>query len=113
MKVRNYIEVEPIEDVPGVLRRVAIGPEDGAPRFIMRVFDVRPGSSTPFHSHWWEHEAFVLSGEGTVKSQEGEKPIGEGTVVYVAPDEEHCFANTGSDVLRFICVIPLENEGST
>jgi mannose-6-phosphate isomerase-like protein (cupin superfamily) len=45
-----------------------------------------------------------------VKSQEGEKSIAEGTVVYVAPDEEHCFTNSGNGVLRFICVIPLENK---
>ncbi len=110
MKVRDYLQIEPVEDVPGVLRRVAIGAEDGAPRFAMRVFEVSPGSSTPFHSHWWEHEVFILSGEGMVKSQEGEKSIAEGTVVYVAPDEEHCFANSSNGVLRFICVIPLENK---
>jgi quercetin dioxygenase-like cupin family protein len=108
MKVRNYLEIEPAEDMPGVLRRVAIGAEDGAPRFVMRVFDVSPGSSTPFHSHRWEHEVFVLSGKGRVKSEEGEKSITEGTVVYVAPDEEHCFTNSGNDILRFICVIPIE-----
>lgn len=113
MKVRNYLDVEPIEDAPGVLRRVAIGAEDGAPRFAMRVIEISTASSTPFHSHWWEHEVFVLTGKGVVKSQEGEKPIAEGTVVYVAPGEEHCFTNTGGDVLRVICVIPLENSGNT
>ena len=110
MIARNYLQIEPVEDAPGVLRRAVIGAEDGAPRFAMRVFDVSPGSSTPFHSHWWEHEVFVLSGEGRVKIREGEKSIAEGTVVYVEPDEEHCFTNSGSDVLRFICVIPIKNE---
>lgn len=108
MKVRSYIEVEPVEDMPGVLRRVVVGADDGAPRFAMRVFDVSPGSSTPLHSHWWEHEVFVLSGEGVVNSKEGAQPIGEGTVVYVEPEEEHCFTNIGGDALRFICVVPLE-----
>jgi len=86
---------------------VVIGAEDGAPTFIMRVFEVKAGSSTPFHSHSWEHEAFVLSGKGMVKGREGEKLLGEGTAVFVAPNEEHCFINTGSAPLRFICVIPL------
>ena len=110
MKVRNYLELDPIEDAPGVLHRVAVGADDGAPRFAMRVFEVEPGSSTPFHIHWWEHEVFVLAGEGVVKSQAGETRIGQGTVVYVAPDEQHCFSNNGSEALRFICVIPLENR---
>ena len=112
MKVRNYLQTEVIEDVPGVLHRVVVGADDGAPRFVMRVFEVRVGSSTPFHSHWWEHEVFVLSGEGTVKSEESEKSIREGTVVFVAPNEEHCFINSGNNVLRFICVIPLLNTAS-
>ena len=112
MKVHNYLETEAIEDAPGVLRRVVIGADDGAPRFAMRVFEVRPGSSTPFHSHWWEHEVFVLSGEGIVKGKGNEKSIGEGTVVFVAPNEEHCFVNTEDDVLRFICVIPLPSTAA-
>jgi len=30
-------------------------------------------------------------------------------VVFVAPNEDHCFINTGSGPLRFICVIPLSH----
>ena len=107
MKVRNYLDTQAIEDAPGVLRRVVIGAEDNAPTFVMRVFELKPGSSTPFHSHSWEHEVFVLSGKGIVKGRGKENSVGEGTVVFIAPDEEHCFTNTGSDLLRFICVIPL------
>ncbi len=107
MKVHNYLEIEAIEDIPGVLRRVVIGADDGAPTFVMRVFEVKPGNSTPFHSHSWEHEVFVLSGKGIVKGEAEEKSIEEGVVVFIAPNEEHCFTNTSSDVLRFICVIPL------
>ena len=106
MKIHNYLDIEPIEDVPGVLRRVVIGTEQGAPRFIMRVFEVQPGSSTPFHSHWWEHEVFVLSGKGIVKSRESETSISKGSVVFVEPNEEHCFTNRGNEALCFICVIP-------
>jgi len=106
MRVLNYIEVEAKEDAAGVSRRVVIGPEHGAPRFIMRVFHIQPGSSTPFHSHWWEHEVFVLSGQGVVKSAKGETPIGSGTAVFVEPNEEHCFTNNGDDILRIICMIP-------
>lgn len=106
MRIVNYVEVEANEDAPGVLRRVVIGPEHGAPHFVMRVFELQPGSSTPFHSHWWEHEVFVLSGKGVARSGGVETPIGEGTAVFVEPDEEHCFTNTGDGILRVICLIP-------
>lgn len=110
MRILNYLEVEAKEDAPGVLRRVVIGPEHGATRFAMRVFDIQPGSSTPFHSHWWEHEVFVLSGQGIVKSAKDETPVVRETVAFVEPNEEHCFTNNGGEILSFICVIPATTD---
>jgi quercetin dioxygenase-like cupin family protein len=105
MKVLNYRDVQPDREVPGVALRTVISPED-APRFSMRVFEVEPGASTPFHSHWWEHEVFILSGQGKVRGEQGEHDLRVNKVVYVAGNEEHCFTNTGGEVLRFICCIP-------
>ena len=107
MKIRNYLDTEPIEEVSGVLKREVISAKDGAPRFCMRIFEVEPGSSTPSHSHWWEHEVFVLSGQGVVVNGQGEAPIGKDSVIFVAPNEQHCFVNNSNEPLRFICVIPL------
>ncbi len=108
MKVSNYLDSEPIQELSGVVKREVITARDGAPHFCMRVFEVEPGSSTPSHSHWWEHEVFILSGQGVVVSEQGETPIETGSVVFVAPDEQHCFTNNSSEPLRFICVIPLQ-----
>ena len=107
MKVRHYLDAKPVQELPGVVKREVVTADDGAPNFCMRVFEVEPGSSTPSHSHWWEHEVFVLSGRGAVVSEQGETPIAQDSVVFVAPDEQHCFVNNGNEPLRFICVIPL------
>jgi quercetin dioxygenase-like cupin family protein len=109
MIVKDYRQVqqELASEAPGVTVRWVIGEQDGAPNFAMRVFDVEPGASTPFHTHAWEHEVFILAGKGYVKSKEGETPLQEGNVVYVAPEEKHRFVNDGDTDLRFICVIPL------
>jgi quercetin dioxygenase-like cupin family protein len=106
MKVAKYSDTQPTEEIPGVLKREVITAGDGAPNFTMRVFEVEPGGSTPHHNHPWEHEVFVLSGEGVVMGKEEESAIGPNSVVFIAPDELHCFINTGSHVLRFICLIP-------
>ncbi|MBN2187172.1 MAG: cupin domain-containing protein [Dehalococcoidia bacterium] len=87
--------------------RIVAGPEDGAPNFVMRVFEVQPQSSTPYHSHNWEHEVFVLSGSGVVRHAQAETQLSEGDVVLVALNEQHSFINTGEGIFRFICVIPL------
>lgn len=107
MKISNYLDAKPTQEVPGVVKREVINAADGAPNFCMRVFDVEPGSSTPFHSHQWEHEVFVLSGEGVVKSEGKETQIARDSVIFVEPNEQHCFLNSGKKPLRFICVIPL------
>ena len=106
MIVRRVSEAEVNTEVPGVALRTLIGEEQGAPRFAMRVFEVEPGGSTPFHDHWWEHEVFILSGQGVVRSVEGETPLQAEDAVLVPGGETHCFRNTGSTTLRFICCIP-------
>jgi quercetin dioxygenase-like cupin family protein len=90
----------------GVSLRVVIGEEEGAPTFVMRVFDVEPGASSPRHSHDWEHEVFILSGKGRVYGGGREVDLSPGCTVFVPPMEEHQFSNTGEEVLRFICLIP-------
>ncbi|MBA7697712.1 hypothetical protein ES703_106380 [subsurface metagenome] len=106
MKVSKYLETEATVELPGVLKREVINASDGAPNFCMRVFDLEPGSSTPSHSHAWEHEVYVLSGKGVVVAEGGETEISRDSVVFVPPDELHRFRNTGFETLRFICVIP-------
>ena len=108
IQVRDFRDIEGQEAYNGVTMRVAIGPEEGAPYFNMRVFDVQPGMVSPHHSHWWEHEVFVLAGQGVVKTDQGDLPIGHGSTVFVPGGEMHQFQNTGDDVLRFICLVPQE-----
>jgi quercetin dioxygenase-like cupin family protein len=109
MKVSSYLNIQPSEELPGVLKREVITARDGAPNFCMRVFEVEPGSATPDHSHPWEHEVFVLAGAGVVRGKEGETAINQGSVVFIAPGEQHCFVNTGAQTLRFICLIPIQD----
>ncbi len=113
MVVKHWREAEEMRPqepgATGVRMRVLIGPEEGAPNFVMRHFTVEPGGQTPYHSHPWEHQVFVLSGQGEVRQGETSWPVGPGSVVYVSPGEEHQFVNRGRDALVFLCVIPTSN----
>ena len=86
--------------------RWLITKDDGAKNFEMRFFDVALGGHTPRHSHNWEHEVFVLEGEGIVFCEKFEKKIEPGYVVFVPPNAEHSFRNTGTSELRILCLIP-------
>ncbi len=90
----------------GVTIRVLMGDSGAPPTFVPRPPPVPPDGPTPFHTHPWEHEVFVLSGKGTVKRKDGETEIGPGSFVFVPPDEEHAFANAGTETFTFLCVIP-------
>jgi quercetin dioxygenase-like cupin family protein len=110
MKVVHYEQVEsvPVETEGGVGCRIRclIGPEDRAPSFSMRQFEVAPGGHTPQHRHAHEHEVFVLEGSGAVLEGQREHPLRPGTVVYVPPNQPHQFRNTGPGPLKFLCLIP-------
>jgi quercetin dioxygenase-like cupin family protein len=108
MIARHYTEVKAEEttEAEGVSLRVVIGEKEGAPNFVMRVFEVEPGASSPHHSHDWEHEVFILAGKGKAYGGGREVALEPGYTVFVPPMEEHHFVNTGKEVLRFVCLIP-------
>jgi quercetin dioxygenase-like cupin family protein len=112
MYIKNVrdIEAEVPDGTRGVRMRVAIGRAEGAPRFVLRHFEVEPGGSTPSHSHWWEHEIYVIDGRGEAVTEEGVRLIESGDTVLVPPDEDHQFRNTGDTPLKFICIIPHIDE---
>jgi quercetin dioxygenase-like cupin family protein len=111
MQIRKYTEIEPIPYRGGIEKRVVIGPKQGAPSFVMRIFDLPPGTSSPYHAHEWEHEVFVLAGQGVAVDADGsELPLSPQDAMLVAPDEKHCLRNTGEDTFRFMCIVPLRGE---
>lgn len=110
MKVQRATDVpeNPVtmEGAKGARMRMLIGPDDGAPNFAMRMFTVDPAGHTPFHQHDYEHEIYVVDGEGLLKAADREHPFRAGDVIYVAPNELHQFRNTGPRPLRFLCLVP-------
>ena len=97
-----------MEGARGVTMRVLLGPEAGAPTFAMRVFEVAPGGHTPMHAHDWEHEVYVLEGQGEAVSPERRLRLEPGVAALVTPGETHQFVNTGSGTFRFLCLIPVQ-----
>jgi len=78
----------------------------GAPNFALRRFIVAPGGHTPQHTHDWEHEVYVLRGEGVLVTDEGEVPLGPDRAILISPNEEHQFRCTGAGNLEMLCIVP-------
>ncbi|PKN73038.1 MAG: cupin [Candidatus Cloacimonetes bacterium HGW-Cloacimonetes-3] len=112
MKVVHFdqVELEPVyaEGAEGAQIRWLIAQKDGAPNFAMRMFEVAPGGHTPYHQHDWEHELYCLSGTGVLVTEQGDKPFSANDAMYIDPGMMHSFNNTGTDTLKFLCMIPHE-----
>jgi len=109
-KIANAHEVPArdvkVEGAENVKIRWLVSERDGATRFVMRLFEVGPSGRTPLHRHDWEHEVFIVKGEGKLIYEGSERPFSEGFFVFVPPEAEHSFVNTGSGQLEFLCIIP-------
>lgn len=110
MKVQSSQNVElqtvTMEGSHGCQVRWLVGSEDGAPNFAMRQFEIEPGGYTPRHHHPYEHEVYVVDGQGEVYEGDTAHPITKGDVVLVKPDDVHQFKNVGDGPLKFLCLIP-------
>lgn len=110
MQINHYESVvqKPVEmeGADGCKVRWLVGKNDGAPNFAMRQFEIKPGGHSPRHFHPYEHEVFVLEGNGVIREGEQEHQIKAGDVIYVSPDEVHQFQNKSDIPFKFLCLIP-------
>ena len=110
------MKIQPVESIeqsavemPGAENckvRQLVGKNVEAPNFAMREFEVAPGGFTPHHSHPYEHEIYILAGQGIALEGTDQHAIKAGDCIYVAPDDVHQFRNTGDQPLKFLCLIP-------
>ena len=110
-KVTHYTDVPAEafgESAPGVtIRWVIDESHDGAPNYALRVIEIAPGGHTPDHAHPYEHENFVIEGQGRVRIEDTWHDIGIGHVVLVPGGARHTYANAGEGPFKFLCGIPV------
>jgi quercetin dioxygenase-like cupin family protein len=109
MKIFHYQHVEAKSADEGASKlkvRWLITKEMGAPNFAMRLFEMEPKGHSPLHTHPWEHEVFILEGEGTVVGGTEEKKFSPGDAIFIPPNEKHQFRNDGKKVVKFLCLVP-------
>jgi len=101
------VPVRQYEDGPssGVTRQIIVGEDDGSKNFIIRYFELPPGTGSAFHTHEHEHGVVVLRGRGHVRIGDREQDLAFGDVVYVAPGEIHQFTNNSDEPFGFTCTI--------
>lgn len=70
------------------------------------VYEIEPGKSNyPYHWHTENEEVFyIISGEGTLRTPQGERTVKAGDILYFPPNPNgaHKLTNTGNETLRYI-----------
>jgi len=101
-------EAPPMPGAQSTIRWL-IAAKDGAKNFAMRVIEIkRRGEQIPLHRHDYEHETFVITGQGRAFTRDRSVELRFGDFAFVPAGEEHGFENTGDEPFRFICVIPVQ-----
>lgn len=99
----NRIETN---DAKGVSITTLVDEDQGAKNFFMRIMKIEKEGFSPYHRHEWEHENFILKGEGFLKTEKGKISVKKGDVIYIPPNELHSYINTGNEELEVMCIIP-------
>lgn len=89
----------------GVVKRVLVGPGDGAPDYVIRYFELEPGSSSRLERHAHDHGVVILHGRAKAQLNEEFFELSPLDTIYVKGNDLHQFTNTGETSLGFICVI--------
>lgn len=95
---RKYME--------GVSIRYLIVEEFKAPNFEMRYFELEKGTKTSFDKHGYEHEVFILRGEGKLIVNGKEFELRPNDAILIEPWEVHQLFQVGDDPFGFLCIVP-------
>ena len=109
-EVYQWQDVKPqgydVPDFSGVVKHVLVGPDDGAPNFIIRYFQIEPGGYSRLESHSQEHGILVLHGQARIQLNGEVLVLNPLDVVFIPGGDEHQLMNVSNDIMGFVCVIP-------
>ena len=106
MRIISYGEVEAKEAKGSSKLKIRWLNNEGSKNFAVRHIEIEPNGYSPHHSHSWEHEIFVLEGNGTAVGEKGAKSISVGDLISIPGEEIHQIRNTSKSILKILCMIP-------
>lgn len=85
--------------------QVLLGPDDGAPNFVMRRFVMGPGGGIPLHTNEVEHEQYVLRGRARVTIGDAVHEVGPDDTLFIPAGTPHAY-EVLEGRFEFLCMVP-------
>ncbi len=88
--------------------RYLVDERQGSERFALRLYSVVKGGHTPLDQHQYEHQVYVLSGQGLLKQSSDNAlaipNLRAGDTVFIPSNAVHQFINEREEPFVFLCV---------
>jgi quercetin dioxygenase-like cupin family protein len=102
--VKKASEVEEMDLEGGGKIRWLITHRDGADKFSMRLILIPKGKNSPDHEHDYEHEMFIIEGEGEAILDNKRIQVGKDSFLFIPGGVHHTIKAISN--LKLICMIP-------
>ena len=87
-------------------------PFGGAKNTLVSIYEIPPRKAAyPYHFHHKNEETFyILSGEGVLKTPQGEKPVRAGDLLFFPPNEQGAHKLTNTSETENLVTVMWANE---
>ena len=74
----------------------------GADASTVIVFEIEPGGRLGWHTDQTEETQYIIAGTGELQRDDGNFPVGPGSVFVLPTDVRHDLVNTGNETMRAV-----------
>jgi quercetin dioxygenase-like cupin family protein len=85
--------------------QVLVGPEQGAPNFVLRRFIMGAGGGMPRHTNLVEHEQYVLRGRARITIGDAVHEVAPDHTLFIPAGAVHSYEVLEAP-FEFLCVVP-------
>ena len=85
--------------------QVLVGPEQGAPNFVLRRFIMGAGGGMPRHTNLVEHEQYVLRGRARITIGDSVYEVAPDRTLFIPAGAVHSYEVLEAP-FEFLCVVP-------
>lgn len=101
----DSVPMEPVAAGDYTEMQVLVGPDEGAPGFVLRRFRMGAGGGMPYHTNRVEHEQYVLRGRAVITIDGTRHEVGPDDTLFIPAGVPHGYEVRDAP-FEFICVVP-------